>query len=438
MMKNRRKPAQTRKRSYKELLSLLLLGILSSVVVFFITFQFVSPKPPEAITITSGQKGGGYYSSAYKYSNALIKHNIDLQVIESSGSRQNIERLLNNQADVALVQGGTVFKGEKLYSLGSLYYEPLLIFYKKDLAINFLSDLKGYAVAIGKEGSGTQLLASKLLETNNINSSNTKIISANAVQAVKQLINGDIDVAFFVTSIHSDTISPLFSNNKLKLFNFKRSDAYMQIYPYLTAVKLHQGIISFKKNIPKESVTLLAPTANLVVRDDFNESLSILLLQALKKIHGKTDYFSPPEFFPNYQTSALPVKEDTKRFYKDGPPFLMKYLPFWVASFLDRMIVLIIPLMVLIIPLFKFLPPVYRWRIRSKIYNWYTELQKVDDYMLGRSLNEDECKILNKTLDNVSIQASKVETPLAYVDQLYNLQVHIDLLRNRIKSKKIP
>lgn len=435
-MKNRKNSPQVRRNSNKDFWGLLSIGILLSVFAFYFTFKFVAPKPPQNISISSGQIGGEYYSDAKKYSKEFKEHNINLEVHDSNGSRQNIKRLLDHKTDIAIVQGGTIFDNEKVVSLGSLYYEPLLIFYNKDLPIQYLSDLKGYKIAIGKEGSGTQVLSNELLKSNNINSSNSNLLAISSKDAAKGLIDGNIDVAFFVTSVHSETIKPLLFNDKLTLFNFARADAYVQKFPYLTAIKLYEGIISFDNNLPNRDITLIAPTANIVVRDDFNASLSILLLQALKKIHGNHDLFAKPEFFPNYQTTSIPVTDATKRFYNNGPPFLMRYFPFWIASLLDRLIVMIIPIIVLFIPFLKAFPPVYRWRIRSKIYSWYTELQKVDDYIIGKTLNDEEYEAMNKILDKVSTKASKVETPLSYVDQLYNLQVHIELVKKRLLSKK--
>lgn len=427
---------KSRKPSYKELLKLLIPAILLIILGFYAAYQFVSPAPPRHIIISAGQADDSYYDFAKKYQKALEKEDIKLEVLASSGSRENIERLLNKEVDIAFVQGGTAFAGEKLYSLGSLYYEPLLIFYHKELSLRYLSDLKGLKISIGEEGSGTRILASQLLQINHINSNNTEFISVANQAAVTQLMQGDIDVAFFVTSINSPAIKALITNPQLKLFNVARSAAYTRLFPYLAAITLPQGILLLHENIPQEPLTLLAPTANLVVGEDFNKSLSILLLQAMKENHGQTAFFSSPQFFPNSELSAFPITDVAQRFYKKGPPLLMKYLPFWAATFVDRMIVMLLPLIVIILPLMKILPPLYRWRIRSKIYRWYGELEKIDDYALGKHLSEEEFTHLNEKLDEISRQVNKVDTPLSYADQLYNLQMHIDLVRNMTREHR--
>jgi len=427
---------KSRKPSYKELLKLLFPAVLLIILGFYAAYQFVSPAPSRHIIMSAGQADGSYYEFAENYKKALEKEDIELEILASSGSRENIERLLNKEVDIVFVQGGTAVEDEKLYSLGSLYYEPLLIFYHKALSLRYLSDLKGLKVSIGKEGSGTRILANQLLQINHVNSSNTEFISTSNEGAVKQLMQGDIDVAFFVTSINSSTIKPLLSDTQLKLFNVDRSAAYTRVFPYLAAITLPQGILFFHENIPQEPVTLLAPTANLVVGEDFNKSLSILLLQAMKENHGQTAFFSSQSFFPNPELSAFPVTDVAQRFYKKGPPLLMKYLPFWAATFVDRMIVMILPLIVIILPLMKIMPPLYRWRIRSKVYRWYGELEKIDDYALGKHLSEEEFTHLNEKLDEITRQVNKVDTPLSYADQLYNLQVHIDPVRNMTREHR--
>ena len=424
-----------RKPSYFELLSLVLPVIAIVYAGFWGAYQFVSPAPPRNLIISAGNIHGTYYSYARKYQEELALHGIDLKILASNGSRDNITRLLNKEVDVALVQGGTAYADEKLLSLGSLYYEPISIFYKKDLDLHRLNDFSGLKISINVKGSGTHMLASQLFAINHVNSQNTQFLYLTPRDSLKKLKSGELDAAFFVSSINSPVIQELLQNKDFKLYNFERADAYKQVLPFLSKVTLYEGIIDFKKNIPKMPITLLAPTANLVIRDDLHKSLSILLLQAMKKNHDNNDLFSTPGFFPSDKLTAYPVSDVAQRFMEVGPPFLMKYLPFWIATFIDRMIVLTLPFLLLILPLMKILPPVYRWRIRSKVYKWYEQLQNVDDQTRVESLSEAEYEHLNKKLDRITEEVSKLHTPLSNADQLYNLLVHIDLIKKIVKSK---
>ncbi len=280
------------------------------------------------------------------------------------------------------------------------------------------------------------MLASQLFAINHVNSQNTQFLYLTAKDSLNKIKAGELDAVFFVSSINASHIQELLHNNDFKLFNFERADAYNQVLPFLSKVTLHEGIIDFKKNIPDQAITLLAPTANLVIRDDLHKSLSILLLQAMEKNHGDNDLFSTPGFFPSEKLTAFPISDVAKRFLEVGPPFLIKYLPFWIATFIDRMIVLTLPLLLLIVPLFKILPPVYRWRIRSKVYRWYDQLQKVDDQTRVSELSEEQSEYLTQELDRISEEVSRLHTPLSNADQLYNLLVHIDLIKKTVQSKQ--
>jgi len=425
-----------RKPSYLELILIIIPVIAIVYAGFWGAYQFVSPAPPRHLIISAGNIHGTYYSFAKKYQVELALDGIKLMVLESNGSRDNIKNLLDGKADVAMVQGGTAYADEKLFSLGSLYYEPISIFYKKELNLHRLNDFSGLKISIDVQGSGTHMLASQLFAINHVNSQNTQFFYLTPEDSLKKLQAGELDAVFFVSSVNSSVVQKLLHSQDFKLFNFERADAYHQVLPFLSKVTLHEGIINFKENVPKKSITLLAPTANLVVRDDLHKSLSILFLQAMEKNHGNNDLFSTPDFFPSDKLTAFPLSDVAKRFLEVGPPFLMKYLPFWVASFIDRMVVLMLPFLLLIVPLFKILPPFYRWRIRSKVYKWYEQLQDVDDQTREESLSKEDFEYLCQELDRISEEVSKLHTPLSNADQLYNLLVHIDLIKKAIKSKQ--
>ncbi|MCK5666006.1 MAG: hypothetical protein KAI17_21100, partial [Thiotrichaceae bacterium] len=260
----------------------------------------------------------------------------------------------------------------------------------------------------------------------------------NPQDSVEQLKAGKIDAAFFVADIRSAVIRVLLEDQKLSLFNFERAEAYSQVLPFLSKVTLHEGIVDFKNNIRGQAVSLIAPTANLVVHEGINKSLAILLLQSMEKNHSNNSLFSKQGFFPTEHLTAFPASDVAKRFLEVGPPFLMKYLPFWVATFIDRMIVLLLPLLLLILPLFKLFPPLYRWRIRSKVYRWYEQLQKVDDQTHVTYLSEQDYDNLNEEINRLSEEVSKLNTPLSNTDQIYNLLMHIDLVKKIIQEKKYP
>ncbi|MCZ7654056.1 MAG: hypothetical protein M5R42_06765 [Rhodocyclaceae bacterium] len=122
--------------------------------------------------MSSGGAGGSYQVYAERYRQALAKNRIELRERPSAGSIENLKRLLDedDETEVALVQSGTAngINTDKLLSLGSLYYEPLWVFYRSDRELDRLTQFKGRRIAIGAEGSGTRKLSLDLLETNGL------------------------------------------------------------------------------------------------------------------------------------------------------------------------------------------------------------------------------------------------------------------------------
>ncbi|NOQ15966.1 MAG: TAXI family TRAP transporter solute-binding subunit [Methyloprofundus sp.] len=424
------------KRSYKEMLTTLGPAILLTIAGFWVAYQFVAPPPPKTITISTGSKAGAYYKIAQQYRVELAKEGIELDIINSSGSKENISRLLNKQADIAFVQGGTGNNESNLQSLGSLYYEPLWIFIRKEVVAQKITDLAKLRIAIGQEGSGTRVLASELLELNHLTPETAQLLPLSSSEAATALVQKNIDAALMVAAESSATIQQLLHNEQIKLLELRRTDTYARLLPYLSKITLPEGIVDLENNIPNQAIKLLAPSANLVITDDFNPALTVLLLRAADTIHHNATIFSAADSFPTNQFIAYPINEVAERFYKVGPPFLMRYLPFWPAVFIDRMIVMIIPLLALILPLGKIMPPLYRWRIRSKIYRWYKDLQEVDDSIHQQQLSSEQFVTLSQELTTIENEVNKVKTPLSYADQVYNLLLHIDLVKKKLQAQK--
>lgn len=405
---------------------------------FWAAFQFVEPAPPRLITISSGSPEGAYFKYANQYKELLTKNGIELKILTSAGSSENIQRLLNNEADLAFVQGGVSEKNSegKLLSLGSLYYEPIWLFHRQSMPLSKLTELAAKKVAIGPEGSGTRTVALRLLKKNGINDKTAQLLPTTGQESASALINGEVDALFMVASPDSHIIQNLLNNPQVRLMSFQRAEAYSRLSSFLSPVQLPQGIVDLKQNIPDQNVTLLVPTANLAVQKDFHPALSVLLLQAAKKIHHDATFFSTKGEFPNRLGLEFPLSDVAERYYKNGPPFLMRFLPFWAAIMIDRMVVMLIPLIALLFPLFKIMPPLYRWRVRSKIYRWYRELQVVDDSVHGQLLTAAQKQKSIKELARIENEVNKVKTPLSYADQVYNLLLHIDLVRKKVNTIK--
>ena len=408
---------------------------------FVIAFQFVQPAPPNKIVITTGSDAGAYYAYAGRYAAILARNGITLEVRTSAGSLQNIERLENDEAQVGFVQGGVIEpKGDpdddesdsQLLSLGSVFFEPVWVFYRGDRRIDRLTDLKGKHIAIGQEGSGVRQLAQQLLRANDINPGD-HLLPLSGLKAAEELQQGRIEAAFIIAAENAPVVQVLLRSPGVKVMSFAQADAYQRRFPFLTRLTLPQGVADLVRDYPPHDVTLLAPTANLVVRDDLHPALQSLLLQAATEVHGRAGFFQRAGEFPAYKDRLLPLSPEAARYFKSGPPFLQRYLPFWLAVLIDRLIVLLIPVFALLIPLLKVAPAIYSWRVRSKVFRCYGELKYLEEDLKQR-FDAAKLKEYRSRLDVLDEEARGLKVPLAFTDLVYTLRVHVNLVRQTLKN----
>ncbi|OMG53632.1 C4-dicarboxylate ABC transporter substrate-binding protein [Azonexus hydrophilus] len=410
---------------------------------FVIAFQFVEPAPPRHVIMTSGGDSGAYYHFAKRYEAILARAGITLEVRTSEGSVQNLERLRSGEAQIGFIQGGVVEQPDDadidqepenygLLSLGSVFYEPVWVFYRGK-TIDRLSDLQGKRIAIGQEGSGIRQLAQRLLEDNEVDfKANTLPISG--LDAAEELQQGRIDAAFIIAAEHAPVVQVLLRSPGVKLMNFSQSFAYERRYPFLTRLTMPKGVADLVRDLPPEDTRVLAPTASLVVSEDLHPALQNLLLQAARQVHGKPGFFQTANEFPAYMDAMLPLSSEADRFFKSGPPFLQRYLPFWLAVLVDRLIVLLVPVIALLIPLMRVAPALYSWRVRSKVFRCYGELKFLEDD-LKNHYDPARLEEYRSRLDTLDEEAAVLHVPLGYTDLVYTLREHVNLVR-RILDKK--
>lgn len=414
----------------KDSLRILGLGLVLLIAGFAVAFQFVEPSPPSTITIASGSKSGAYFQYAKRYSEILARQGIRLKVLETQGSVENIRLLSDGKADVAFVQGGVgnTEQAPDLVSLGSLYFEPLWVFVKKNSSVKHLSDLSGRTFAAGTEGSGTWAVAHQLLDLNGVDSSGKNVRHLPSADAARALLAGGVEAAFFVTAPTSKLVGELLSAKGLRLLNFGRAEAYTRQLRSLSSVTMHRGVISLSGDIPPANLTLLAPAATLATHQDLHPALQNLLIQATIEVHGGGGVFEDPGQFPSAQFVDYPLSPDAERYLKSGPPLLQRYLPFWAAVMFDRLKVLLVPLITLLFPLFKIMPPAYRWRVRSRIYRWYETLAEIEQ----RAAAGENRLTLHHELLAMENEVRSLKVPLSYADQVYSLRLHIDLVQRAL------
>jgi TRAP transporter TAXI family solute receptor len=425
--------------SVRELIIAILPVALIAIAAFWIAYQFVQPAPPRTLTMTTGAEGGAYRAYAERYREILARNDIELKLRPSSGSIENLQRLQDATAetDVGFVQSGVL--GESgpagLVSLGSLYYEPLWVFYRDKSPLDRLSQLEGKRISIGPEGSGIRKLALQLLAANDAADQPTVLRDLPTTDAAQALLRREIDGLFVIASADSAVVQKLLRAEGVRLMNFSQATAYTRLFPFLSSVVLPQGAIDLARNIPDRDTTLLAPMATLVAREDLHPALVILLVQAATEVHSGAGLFHRAGEFPSSGASDFPVSDEARRYYQSGPSFLQRYLPFWVAVFVQRMIVLIVPLIAVLIPLMRILPSLYNWRVMRPIYRCYGEL-KLLEHDLEHDLDPGKMPEYLERLDHIESHVAKLKMPVAYSGQFYTLREHVEFVRGLITNQK--
>lgn len=424
-------------RTLKEIFKIYGTGVLAAAIIMIVAYQFVAPAPPRSLSIATASKTGAYYSFAMQYQRLFAAENIVLNIIETSGSAENLQLLANGEVEVAFVQGGVgdEARSPDLMGLASLYMEPLLIFARKDDSFRTLLDLKGRTLAIGREGSGTKSIMDNLLAENGLNKDASLATSELTGREAKDaLIAGDVDIVFMVTRPDTPMVMEMLEDQRISLVSLARAEAYSRRHHYLSHLVLPRGVFDLSRDLPSQDIHCLAPAATLVVNDRMHPALTDLLLQIVSKVHGRGPVLDQNTSFPSTKFLDFPLNREAERFFQYGPPFLQRYLPFWAASLVDRLKFMLLPLIALILPLVKILPPTYRWRTRSKIYRWYDELHDLDQKASGE-VSVSGLKESLQALDNMEHEVRRLEVPLSYAEELYHLRMHIDFLRNQLHKR---
>lgn len=412
---------------------------LSALVVaaFWIAYHYVKPAPPDSFVIATGRSDGAYQAVGRRYQELLAKEGIKVVLKPSAGSVENLKLLADERSavEVALVQSGDGEAADypDFVSLGSVYYEPVWIFYRGTALGDQLRRLSGKRIAIGPNGSGTRRLATQLLLVNEAWGPPTTLLSLGGDAAAQALLKHEIDAVFLVGPPEASPIRRLLLAPRVRLLSFDRTAAYAKVFPSLFAVTLPQGTIDLVRDLPPRDVALLAPTATIVARESFHPALSDLLLQAMAKVHGGAGPLHKAGDFPSLRSGNFPPSKEAQRFYKSGPPFLQRYLPFWAATLVDRIVVLLVPLLAVLIPVLRFAPSLYAWRIRSRIYRWYGEL-KILEVELREKFDPSRVDEYRRRLDRLEEVAHTRPIPLAFTDQVYTLRLHIGLVRNVLEK----
>ena len=332
-----------------------------------------------------------------------------------------------------------------LYSLGQVAPEPLWLFYRQDSARRLLPKLQGAAptklaqlagwhVDTGPVGGGSGPLFQQLAEANGLPPAALQRGGGIDVNGVVDLVAGRIDALVMVSAADAPLLQYLLHTPGVQLFDFAQSEAYARRFTFLRPLVLPRGVVDLALDQPPKDVHLVAATASLVVRSDLHPALVQLLLQAASEVHREPGWFHRGGEFPNGGAAAagLPLSPEAERFYRNGPPWLQRYLPFWLANFIDRMWIVLLPLLAAAIPLSRVVPPLVTLRVRSRVFRWYSHLRAVESALERPAADLSQ---LRAELERIDTATERINMPLAYTHELYDLRAHIQLVRKRLLAR---
>ena len=402
-------------------------------------FVFFNSAAPNSLTLSSGPEGSSFSRNAEKYKKILAREGVTLKILPSEGSTENLKRLSDPKGavDVGFVLGGEVAGAnvDHLMSLGSINYQPLMIFYQGEPR-HLLSEFKGARLDIGAEGSGTRLLALALLKANGIEAKGeSSFIEVDAKDLASALHAKAIDAIFVMgDSTSSDVLRKLLRMPDVHLFDVSQADAYTRRISYLNKLVLPRGSLDFGSNVPQEDVHLIGPTVELIARDSLHPALSDLLLEAAREVHSGPGLFRKRGEFPAPLEHEFRISPDATRYYASGKTFLYRTFPFWVASLIARGLAVLVPIALLLIPGIKIAPVIYRWRIESRIHRWYKVLLDLEREA-QMSGNPNRRAELLQRLDEIEASVNRIVVPASFGDLFYGLRGHVNFVRSSLTGE---
>lgn len=413
---------------------ILLLTILMGI------WWYADPPPPRQVQIATGATGSSNELLGKRYAEFFAKKGITLELVPTAGAQENINRL-SDRADklqAAFVQAGVVSTLDVtgIQSLGVIAYDPIWFFYRgPELKRSDFNGIDGRfkyflskKISIGVEGSGTHAQAMKLLNLSGYEPG-PQFDNLPSDQAVKAIQNGEIDGIFIVDAIFAPNVQALLKDPNLNIATFGRDEAYAKLIPYLKILEVPEGAFDLKRNFPSADMKLLSTTTNLLIDDRMHPAIQYLFLEAAREIHGQGTFFAQRGEFPSFKNTMFPESPVALHFEKNSYPFLVAYLPFWLAELVNRLIFILLPFLVVSYPLLQALPGYRTRRMQNKINRVYSDLKSFEQELLTNfdlSLRDDYLK----RLDVLEYRALTIEVSKRLASDCYSLRASIDYVRN--------
>jgi hypothetical protein len=415
---------------------ILILALIVGVVVY------LKPIPTTDITLATSYKGGDWYMFGEHAIEPLKEEGIKLNVLATNGSIENADDLINPKIDTnaAFIYAGSVSQeqSKQMYSLGSISYDPVWIFYRKELVgkVSTFQDLAKYRVVLAPKKSGSYVLTKKLFHANGIEiENNPNFVPGTWESASADLLENKADVYIFLTTIVDPIVQKLLVAPEVALFDVPNAQAYQKKFSYLESVMLPAGSIDIEKQIPAKDISLIATTTTLAVRRDMHPALQLGLLMAMKHTIQESPrlFFAKRNEFPAYVDPGVQISPTARSYYNYGPPKAITYLPYWLAVFVDRFTLVVLAAFAVIYPLSKLNFQLRNFRFTILKRTYYEMLFNLEKEITGKRLTSEEQEALLKKLDLIDKNVLKHRIPVGQEVEYFLFVNALQLLRQKIE-----
>jgi TRAP transporter TAXI family solute receptor len=408
------------------------------VGIVWLALAILIPAPPSKIAIAGSFRGGHYESLVLRYKAILAKSHVGVDVRTTGGAVENLKLLndRNSGIQIGFMQGGVANSDQApdLVSLGRIDYQVFWLFYPASETLNDLTELKGKRIAVGPDGSGTRIVAQKILEVSGVTSENTTLLSLTPRRATEALNDGSVDAVFLNFSPDSPMLDTLLNSPKFRPMSFRDAEALTRIFPFLVRLVLPRGVIDYQNKIPAADVILIATTNVVLVRKETHPAIIDLLAQTIMEVHSPPGIFQRVDEFPTQSDPEYPMSEEARDFYRNGPSLLNRYLPFWVTNYVKRGIALIVAVIAIIIPMFSYGPNLYRWLVQYRMRALYRRLRAIET-TLQTAATASAIAALEGEIESLDRAIHGLGVPMKHSDLYFTLKSHLNLVRTRVGSR---
>ncbi|NJL47764.1 MAG: TAXI family TRAP transporter solute-binding subunit [Leptolyngbyaceae cyanobacterium SM2_5_2] len=311
------------------LLPFLVLGLLGASVSAFFLWQ--SSGRTYRLVLASGGRTGEYYAFSQAFAEVVARNHprIDIEVVETDGSPENMAQLRDGQADIALVQSDTPVE-PPVRAVALLFPEMFHLIARTDAEINSVADLAGKRVALMPEGSGSFTLFWPLTQHYGLGPEAMTTLPMPATEAHAALMRGDVDALFRVITLGNDSVRELLQSKDTKLLPIEQVDALRLSLPYLNAHVIPKGTYNGGRPIPTADLPVVAVNALLVAHERLPDQVVNALTRTLYENRNELVTLYPRAAMIRLDVSGtdlgLPLHPGAEAFYKqDEPEFIVEY-----------------------------------------------------------------------------------------------------------------